>query len=322
MNPAFSSLTILQLRALVTILDVRNLSKAADILGTSQPAISRYLAHAREALGDPLVVRKGRQYVLTERGVEVIQPLKDILVRLEGMTSTINFSPEKCDRRFSIAGSDYVAQYILPDLMKDLALVAPKVSVDYRSWQANHYDWLANGEVDLAVSMVAETPADYHGRMIGEDHAVCCMRLGHPVSLAQSVDQEAYLKWPHVKITTGGDKDSFIDAYLRKSQHSRKLKLTVPYYSAALMVVQQSDALLTLPEHIACKWSEMGLVCYRPISFLQHQFRYWVVWHSRTQSSPEQQWFRHFIYQHCRASHFLSPGDRSPSLLGSDVSTI
>ena len=72
-----------------------------------------------------------------------------------------------------------------------------------------------------------------------------------------------------------------------------------------------SDMLLMLPEHIAQKWAEQVAVTCRPLKFLDHRFRYWVAWHSRTHCSPDQQWFRQFVYQHCRSSQFLSPGEAS-----------
>ncbi|MCY1505097.1 Nodulation protein D 2 [compost metagenome] len=312
MSPAFNNLSISQLTALVVILEVRNLSHAATKLGTSQSALSRHLAQFREALGDPLLVRQGRQYILTERGAALLEPIKSVLGQLQDISTPSEFSPSTCERRFSIAGSDHVAQYILPGLLKDLASVAPKVSVDFCPWQANRFDWLASGKVDLATSMIEDTPADYHGRVIGEDVAVCCMRSGHPLATEKSLSVEQFLHWPHMKITTGGDKDSFVEAYLRKHSLQRNMKLTVPYYSAALGVIQGSDMLLMLPEHIARKWAEQVAVCWRPLEFVRHEFRYWVVWHSRTHSSPEQQWFRQFVYQHCRGSQFLSPGDRLP----------
>ncbi|MGX9566224.1 LysR family transcriptional regulator [Pseudomonas sp. CFBP 5748] len=309
MNPAFNQLSILQLRALVVMLEVPHLSRAAVILGTSQSTLSRHLAQFREVLGDPLLVRQGRGYTLTERGHHLLEPLKSLLDQIDCISSPAVFSPATCNRRFTLAGSDYVAQYILPDLLRDLEAVAPDVSIDFRTWEPNRFDWLSSGKVDLITSMIDETPADYHGRVIGEDLAVCCMRSDHSLASSAAINQREYLAWPHIKITAGGDKDGFVDAYLRKQQLARNLKLSVPYYCAALSVLQQSDALLTLPEHIARRWVEQADVCFRPLSFITHPFRYWVVWHSRTQNSPEQQWFRQFVHQHCRGSQFLSPGD-------------
>lgn len=67
MNPAFNTLSVSQLTALATILEVRNLSRAAEVLGSSQPILSRHLAHFRQALDDPLLVHRRREYVLTVR---------------------------------------------------------------------------------------------------------------------------------------------------------------------------------------------------------------------------------------------------------------
>ncbi|WP_437882214.1 LysR family transcriptional regulator [Pseudomonas sp. LRF_L74] len=313
MGPGFNNLSIAQLKALVAILEVRNLSYAANLLGTSQSALSRNLAQFREAFGDPLLVRQSREYVLTERGAALIAPIKSILDQLQDIGSPSVFTPATCTRRFAMAGSDHVAQYILPDMFEDLASTAPGVSIDFRPWQANRFDWLASGEIDLAISMIDDTPADYHGRVIGEDSAVCCMRNGHPLASHETLSVDALLQWPHMKITSGGDKDSFVDACLRKRNLQRDIQLTVPFYSAAMAVMLRSDMLLMLPEHIARKWTEQVEACSRHLDFVDHTFRYWVVWHSRTHSSPEQQWFRQFVYQNCRGSQFLSPGDRPPA---------
>lgn len=312
MNPAFNSLSIEQLTALVTILEIRNLSHAASKLGTSQSKLSRHLALFREALGDPLLVRQHREYVLTERGSLLLGPVKSVLAQLQALSAPSTFSPATCHRRFTIAGSDHVAQYILPDLLRDLDAVAPGVSIDFRPWEANRFDWLADGKADLVTSMIENTPADYHGRVIGEDVGVCCMHKTHPLAQQMSLTVEQFLQWPHLKITMGGDKDGFVDTYLRKHNLQRNVKLTVPYYSAALNVLQDSEMLLMLPEHIARKWAERADLCWRPLDFVTHTFRYWVVWHSRTHNSPEQQWFRQFVYLHCRGSQFLSPGDHPP----------
>lgn len=309
MNPAFKNLSISQLTMLITILEMRNLSHAALRLGTSQSALSRSLTQFRKALGDPLMVRQGREYVLTERAVSLMGPIQSVLEQLQSISAAPDFLPADCRRRFTIAGSDHVAQYILPILLEDLASVAPGVSVDFVSWQANRFDWLVSGDVDLITSMVEDAPADIHGRVIGEDLAVCCMRADHPLAAERHLTLTQFLRWPHMKISAGGDKDSFVDAYLHKKGRQRELRLTVPYYFAAMTALQGSDMLLVLPEHIAQTWAGQAAVTWRSLKFLNHRFRYWVAWHSRTHSSPEQQWFRHFVYQRCRGSQFLSPGD-------------
>ncbi|NWL47471.1 LysR family transcriptional regulator [Pseudomonas hunanensis] len=308
MNSAFNNLSISQLTALLTILELRNLSQAAIRLGTSQSGVSRHLAQFREAFADPLMIRQRGEYLLTERGEALVEPVKAILERLQEISTPTHFTPQACNRRFRLAGSDYVAQHILPGLLEHLADIAPNTDIDFRLWQPDRFDWLAQGELDLVTSMLEATPAAYHGRMIGEDRAICCMRESHPLANHTKLSLTDYLAWRHLKITTGGDKDGFLEAYLRKHSLQRNLRLSVPFYSAAQSVIESSDLLLMLPEHIASKWSEQGGICYRPLDFIEHQFRYWVVWHSRTHSSPEQAWFRRLVHTHCQQSQSLSPG--------------
>lgn len=311
MNPAFKGLSIAQLTTLITILEVRNLSHAAIRLGSSQSALSRSLTQFRKALDDPLMVRQGREYILTDRAVALLEPIRSVLEQLQDISASPQFLPAHCQRRFTIAGSDHVAHHILPALLADLGVKAPGVKVDFLSWQANRFEWLASGSVDLVTSMVEDAPSDIHGRVIGEDFAVCCMRADHVLAAEPHLTLTQFLRWPHMKISAGGDKDGFVDAFLRKRGRARELKLAVPYYSAAMAALQGSDMLLMLPEHIARKWAEQVAVSWCPLKFLNHRFRYWVAWHSRTHSSPEQQWFRQLVYQHCRSSQFLSPGEPS-----------
>jgi DNA-binding transcriptional LysR family regulator len=212
MSSLFNSLSMSQLHTLVTILEVRNLSKAAIVLESSQSVLSRHLAQFRDALNDPLMIRQGREYILTERAKEILEPLKQALAELERIRLPITFN---CERKFTLAASDYVAENMLPSLMADLAKVAPKVKVDYITWQANHFSWLSNGEVDLAISMLDDAPDEYHGRVIGEDIAVCCMRHDHPLSQLPTIDEVGYLAWPHIKITGGGIKMVLLIAILK-----------------------------------------------------------------------------------------------------------
>ena len=309
MRSVFDSLSIAQLHSLVVILELRNLSKAALLLESSQSLLSRHLAQFREAFNDPLLIRQRHDYILSHRAEQLLPALKQALAALDRLRLPAEFSPQHCERNFVLAASDYVAEHILPDLMADLVKVAPHVSIEYQTWHADHFDCLSNGDVDVVISMLDDAPSDYHGRMIGEDVAVCCMRRDHPLSQLHSVDEAAYLAYPHIKITAGGDKDRFIDHYLKAKGLKRDIKLRVPFFSATLNVLSDSDYLLTLPELVAQKWLKHAPICFRPLAFIEHRFRYWVIWHSRNQLAAEQVWFRQFVYQHCLASQSLRPRD-------------
>ncbi|MBV6286817.1 LysR family transcriptional regulator [Pseudomonas aegrilactucae] len=309
MNPTFASLSLAHLHALDTLLQLKNLSHAAQRLGSSQSVLSRQLAHMRQAFGDPLLVRQGRGYVLSEQAQALVGPLRQVLEDLEALRQPGTFSPQRCERRFCLAASDYIAEHMLPLLVSRLAELAPGVSLEYRSWSPDQFERLASGEIDLATTLFDHAPANLHGRMLGEDRAVCLMHRDHPLAQCAELSQDDYRAWGHVRISGGGDKDSFIDQHLRAQGLSRRITLQVPFFAAAVQVVCASQALVTVPEHIARQLSRLHPVVWRPLGFVERTQRYWVVWHQRLQASAEHRWFRALVFELWQQSQFGVTGN-------------
>lgn len=313
MTPTFASLSLAHLRTLDTLLQLKNLSHAAERLGCSQSALSRQLAHLRDAFDDPLLVRQGRGYVLSEHAETLVEPLRQVLDELSALRQPGTFDPARCERRFCLAASDYVAEHILPDLVTALEREAPGVSLEYRTWQAGQYALLASGEIDLATTLFDESPPNLHGRLLGEDRAVCLMHREHPLTASAALSQDDYLAYKHVRVSGGGDKDSFIDRHLRAQGLQRRMALQVPFFSAMVQVVGNGQALSTLPEHIARQLERTHPVAWRPLGFIEHTQRYWVVWHQRLQASAEHRWLRNRVYELWRQSQFGVHGGHAAS---------
>lgn len=304
MNPTFVTLSLAHLRTLDCLLQLKNLSHAAERVGVSQSALSRQLAHLREAFDDPLLVRQGRGYVLSEHAQTLIEPLRQVLEALHALRQPAVFDPARCERRFCLAASDYVAEHMLPLLVAALEQEAPGVSIDFRTWQAGQYALLASGEIDLATTLFDESPPNLHGRLLGEDRAVCLMRKDHPLTALEQLGQDDYLACKHVRVSGGGDKDSFIDRHLRSQGLQRRISLQVPFFSATVQVLGNSQALATVPEHIARQLCRLHGLAWRPLAFVEHTQRYWVVWHQRLQASAEHRWLRNRVFELWRQSQF------------------
>ncbi|WP_312153348.1 LysR substrate-binding domain-containing protein, partial [Pseudomonas sp.] len=140
----------------------------------------------------------------------------------------------------------------------------------------------------------------------------CLMRHDHPLAAQQVLDQDAYLSFKHVRISGGGDKDSFIDRHLRGQGLQRRIRLEVPFFSATVQVLATSPALATVPEHIARQLCRLHELAWRPLGFVDHTQRYWVVWHQRLQASAEHRWLRNRVFELWRQSQFGVQGGHAP----------
>ena len=88
------------------LLYFRNVTRAAEHVGVSQPAMSRELRQLRQLFGDELLVRVGREYRLTTLARELIEPLGQVIVSIEGAVARRpSFDPAVETRSFTL-GND------------------------------------------------------------------------------------------------------------------------------------------------------------------------------------------------------------------------
>jgi DNA-binding transcriptional LysR family regulator len=173
---------------------------------------------------------------------------------------------------------------------------APGVRVAFRMWEPGHYRLLADEGVDLVPTVANALPENLHGRAMGEDHPVCAMRADHPLA-GQALSLQAYAAAEHLDIGGGGDKISFIDQHLARAGLARRVRLNVPFYSTALRLLATNDLLLTIPEHVAAVFARQAPIVWTALPIDVHAYRYWMLWHARSQHDPAHQWFRNLVHQ-------------------------
>ena len=138
---------------LVAMEDTRNVSRAAEHLGVSQPRVSTALGRLRDYFGDPLFVRTSRGMEPTPRALALLPAARDALMRIEkGMLDAQDFAPATSTYTFSIALSDVGEIVFLPRLLQMLAERAPHANLRSVSLPPAHVErGLESGDVDLAI---------------------------------------------------------------------------------------------------------------------------------------------------------------------------
>jgi len=301
------------LTTLRVLLEECHVSRTAHRLHLTQSAVSRQLSQLRELFSDPLLVRDGNQLIITPRAIQLQKKLNSIFHEFDELLNPEAFVPQNWQGEFVIASSDYVAQYVFPEVVSNLATQAPNISIQYQLWQPSYLSQLADSPIQLASTMLPEQPQGVSSMQIGCDRSVCVMRKGHPLaqSLAQSITQylqkkqkvqsklsvDDLLAYSHIRVTGGGDKDSYLDKALQKIGKQRHIALKVPFFSAAFNVLGQSDYLMVLPFHIANNLSQHLDICFQPLPLDTPVHKYWLLWHPKHDQDLAHQWARNNIKQ-------------------------
>jgi DNA-binding transcriptional LysR family regulator len=218
-----------------------------------------------------------------------------MLSDMEAMMVGPRFDPATCTRCFAISGSDYIADNILPEVITQLNTQAPEVRVAFRMWESGHYRLLAEQGVDLVPTVADVLPENLHGRAMGEDHPVCAMRVDHPLA-GKPLSLQDFVAADHLEIGGGGDKTSYVDRYLAQEGLTRRVRINVPFYSTALRLLANHDLLLTIPEHVAVVFGRQAPIVWTALPMDLQTYRYWLLWHARSQHDPAHQWFRNLVH--------------------------
>lgn len=292
------------LPALQSLLKMRNVTRAAEFLGLSQPATSAALARLRRYFDDQLLVRAGRGYELTPLAQD-LQPLVDAAMHAMERVSTINshFDPATSDRKFVIVASDYVAAMIVEPLRAILQVEAPAVSVEITpttmaSWDANDY-----GRWDLIVGPVGyDLPGQ--SKPVFRDSFVAVLDADHPVLDKANLSAEDLVQLPQAVGYFGTEIRTPGDLFWDILGTSPAIAARVQGLLSLPLLVEGTDLVALVPRMLAYKYSRgtnLAIVDFpvesEPV-LVEAMF-----WHSDRGSDPANTWLRSVVQRACQQLH-------------------
>ncbi len=240
------------LPVLEALLRHRNVTRAGDEVGLSQPAMSRALARLRDMLGDPLLVRGPGTYLLSPRADALRQPLAALLAQLQTMLAEPVFDPAGEDRVLRLAMTDAQAELLLAPLVHRVASEAPGIVLEWVPMSPTVPERMRVGEIDLAFALdTTPLPRGALSAPLLDDRLAVVLRRGHPVVGDWSIAH--YATYPSVIISLLGDRASDIDAELAAAGITRKIAAIVPTFRAAVDIVATTDSVTTISRAYATR---------------------------------------------------------------------
>lgn len=280
--------------ALEALLDERNVTRAAQRLGMSQPAASRALGRLRALFRDALLVDGPGGYVLSARAEDLRPALRRVLSGVGDMLDAVTFDPATAVGRVRLLMPDLQAATLAPPLLARLARDAPGLDLDIAAASADGIALLEQGEADAMVALIDDAPAGIQRRRLYDERLMTLMRAGHP-ALAETLTLERFLALDHIVVSVSGLGAPPVDTALARSGLTRRVKLRVPNFLAAVEIAARSDLVMTLPGSLARVAAAMrGLVSAPPPLDLGI-FPISLAWHARMQDAPRHVWLRRTI---------------------------
>ena len=280
--------------SLQVLLEERNVSRAAERLFITQPAMSKTLSRLRQLFDDPLFTRSGHGMQPTPRALELAGDLPAILGNITRLVSGTGFDPATYSGEIRLALSEYIGAALLPPLIKRLEAQAPHLSISVITRIENQLQELAEGELDFAVHIKQHHYGEeFRVTDLGSSPPAILVREGHPLA-SEPPDWETLANYPlirlYISVWEQAELHRQSDAYQGVPGHQRG-SLEISHLLTALEVLRNTDYFMPGPAYILQNEGATAGITALPVpDGSELMLDYVMVAHQRTAHSPVHAW--------------------------------
>ncbi|MES2260249.1 MAG: LysR family transcriptional regulator [Pseudomonadota bacterium] len=282
-----------------TIYAKRNLTRAAEVLCISQPAVSNALARMRKTFNDQLFVSTPHGMVPTPVAENIVGRVGEALRLLDASVQESDvFDPASAQKVFRVSMNDLAETLLLPVLGDELQRQAPGIRIEsYFSSRREFGRELAAGRLDLAIDAPLVSDAQLlHAPLLSEPY-VCMLRKGHPLA-GQELTLERYLALGHIHVSSRREGLGHVDTALNLLGLQRQNQMRVQHYLVAPQIARRTDLALTAPLRLVRDDDLLQL----PLPFPVPPLDLHLYWHRGADGDHANAWLRRTL-----ASHGITP---------------
>lgn len=265
-----------------------NVSRAAESLGLSQPAVSHALTRLRLALHDPLFVRAAGGVLATPRAERFARQVEATLKALElALHEADSFDPARSERRFVVHMSDIGADEFLPLLMAEVRRQAPGVHMEAVQLGPEAIGpALEEGRIDLAFGYLPMLAGFEHRPLLDERYVVL-LRQGHPLA-GKLRDRAALEQLDFILVASHIEPARALHLLGLES----RIRLTLPHFMVAPSILAASDLAVVIPLRPALRFAARHALQVVEPDLGLPPFAVSFHWHWRAQGDPGHRWLR------------------------------
>lgn len=276
------------------LLAERNVTRAAQRIGLSQPALSKALNRLRDIFGDPLFERRDGLMQPTPQALKLGQPVRRALDEIQSALAPRDFDPGRAQATVTLGLVDYYEVLLLPRLISELRRSAPGIAIAVKPTdRLRVFDQFAKNEIDFAIVPIPESVTELHADPLMIEEAVTLMAADNP--LARDFTLERFAAAGHLIVALEGQGVGRIDALLAARGLQRRIALRLPHFASVPFIVGGSDLITTMPRGLGTRLGAAARIICLPPPLPVPPVTVHLAWHPRSAASPLHRWMRETI---------------------------
>lgn len=276
--------------ALDALLSDPHVTRAAERLNVTQPAMSGSLSRLREYFEDELVTQAGKHMTLTPLGRELREPVRALLALTDRVLAIkSSFVPQTSERLFTLHCTDYVWMTLVSDLLGRLGELAPRVRLEY----ARDVQDFIERRADFAIKGDRFILPEFPSTFLFADPMVCIAWTGNG-NIGESLSEQELFELPH--IAAYSPHPSHTQEWLSKhSERALTISVRVPNFSMVPHAIVGTRFIAIVPSRIAKRYAAFLPLRILPSPLNFPPLRLALQWHSHQDGDAGLRWLRELL---------------------------
>ncbi|GAA0439499.1 MULTISPECIES: LysR family transcriptional regulator [Sphingomonas] len=280
----------------IALMEERSVTRAAERLGMTQPALSNALARLRLMMKDQLFVRERYGIQPTAIALDLAPAIAEALARLDdAVLGQQEFDPAQAERLLTIAPNGYAEFVLVPAIVARLQQVAPGIRLRLTPYGNDLTDTgVVSGTTALVLGRIVDPPDNLVVQHVMDEGLACIVRADHP-DIGGGITRDQFESLRHVNVVPPGRMRAGLFQALAQQQLKRDVAISVTNFFAVAEMVAVTDYCATLPKLI-CRRLENDprlKVLAPPVDL--GTFPVEMAWHVRYRHDPAHRWLRALI---------------------------
>ena len=272
-----------------------SLTKAAEVVGITQPAVSNALSRLRERFDDDLFIRTGSGMVPTQKTENIISDIQNALSLMQqSVNEPDTFDPKLSNRNFKLSLGDVSEGRVLPYIMNEIDKNAPFVSMgSYAYSRSDQVHALATHNLDFVVDPIIPASEEINSYKVFEDDFVAIYRDDHPLGKIDEVSVDDILAQRHLHVSNRKRGLHLIDVELDKIGYRREIALRCQHFLIAPRIIRSTDLVLMGTRSFAKSHNLQFIEIPTEIPSIE----YHLIWHKSDEGDGGHLWMKDLIIE-------------------------
>ncbi len=280
----------------VALMEERSVTRAAQRLGLTQPALSNALTRLRTTMRDPLFVRERYGIRPTEMAEKLAPVIAEALARIENVILVQQeFDPARAARLLTIAPNSHLEFVLVPGIVARLRDLAPGIRLRLTPYGSDLAETgVVSGTTAMVLGRIVDPPDSLVVQHLMDETLACVVRADHP-EIGASISREQFERLRHVNVLPPGRLRAGLFQALQRQGLKREVAVSVTHFLAVPEIVAITDYCATLPRLICCHLARDPRLKVLPTPVDLGTFPVEMAWLVRYRHDPAHRWLRSLV---------------------------